>query len=225
MKRFMDWEQKYEEARFYETGVTERKIIMKTKTIFAITVLLAGSLLVGVARATVIDIHWEYTDGDPAVTGTVQNTLFTSMTADWTNAVVQIDLTQGSLVNPLAPPPPFNDNRNYGTNENDSWTDSPNNLYGYPTNIDGFFDFTTGHFEWFDVGDFGGVTDAIAMRLYATDDAVGTWNVKMLDRDSLGVATEANGTVIGGAFVPEPATICLMVASGVGLLVRRRRIV
>src|ERR1700754_3300314 len=81
-----------------------------------------------IVQAAVTDLRWQSVDGDPTVAGSVQNSLVTSLTADWTNAVITVKLTAGQLLNPVAT----------GTTSewrmlggiNDSWLAVPSNANG-----------------------------------------------------------------------------------------------
>jgi hypothetical protein len=62
-------------------------------------------------------------------------------------------------------------------------------------------DILGGVMDWFDTPNRGPQTDEVTARYYASDNAQGTWLVKMYDRDSAGVPTIAAGNVVDGAFL------------------------
>jgi hypothetical protein len=169
-----------------------------------VLIAMAHLVLAAAAQATITDIHWTSLDGDPAVVGSVQNTLYTSMTNDWTNAVITIQLTAGSLLNPTV---------SGTTNEwqqlggpNDSWLAVPYvagggfptiNLFDQDSPLVPGVDHT---YDWFDIANGGATNNGIAARIYATDTAAGTFRVEMYDRDSAGMPTLLSGNITNGNF-------------------------
>ena len=180
------------------------------------TTAIALFVLAGVACATVTDVHWESVDGDPTVAGTVQNTLVTSMTADWTNCQMTITLSQGSLVNPSTG---VGQEFRFGSPAEDSWLDAPNAPSSFITVIGA--DYAVGQFDWMDTASNAGVIDGIAARIYATDDAMGSWSLDMFDADG---AYSLSGDVVNGAFaaVPEPTGIVMLILGAVAVMFRRK---
>jgi hypothetical protein len=201
------------------------------KNLYTVAVVVALLSVASSARAAVTDLHWIPVDGDPTIPNSVQNTLYTSMTADWTNAVVSIFLTEGSLLNP-SPTGATSEWRALG-GANDSWLAIPSNAAGgFPTinlfNQDSPLVPDTDHtFDWFDTSDdVAAITDGIAARIYASDTAQGSFSVQMFDRQSAGVGTQLTGFISNGSFVtvPEPATLTLLgMTCAAGLLSLRRR--
>jgi PEP-CTERM motif len=203
------------------------------KNIYTVALVVTLLSFTGSAKAVVTDIHWTPVDGDPTVPNSVQNTLFTSMSADWTNAVVSIFLTEGSLLNPT-PTGATSEWEQLG-GANDTWLAVPSNAAGgFPT-INLFdqdspvvagVDHT---FDWFDTADNpAAISNGIAARIYASDTAMGTFKVQMFDRDSAGVPAQLSGLISNGSFVtatvPEPATLTLLgLTTAAGLLGFRRR--
>jgi hypothetical protein len=156
------------------------------------------------ADAAITDLHWQSFDGEPSVAGSVQNTLFASATADWTNAVLTVQLTAGQLLNPVATGA-TSEWRMLG-GDNDTWLALPSaanggtptiNLFGQDSPLVPGVDHT---FDWFDTANTGAFTDGIAARIYATDTANGTFSVQMFDRDSAGEPTGLDGIISNGFF-------------------------
>ncbi len=201
-----------------------------SKHIFTFAFVVALFAVTTAARAVVTDVHWVPLDGAPAVANSIQNTLFTSMTNDWTNAVVTIKLTAGSLLNP-SPSGPTSEWQQLG-GPNDTWLAIPYvanggfptiNLFDQDSPLVPGVDHT---FDWFDTTDGGPTSNGIAARIYASTSAMGTFSVQMYDRDSAGVPTQLSGIISGGSFasVPEPTTVVLAGMSvGACLLTLRRR--
>lgn len=194
---------------------------MLRKTLILTVVLLAGASF---ANADIIQ-HWQSVDGGSAVPNTVQNSLITSTTADWTNAYIYINLTQGSIVDPISSPAALANVRNtILNNENDTWVDSPNNPFNFPT-INNFnvplSGYATNSFDWFDTSDHGSVTNGISARIYASKDAMGTFTVGQYDASHPGTPTILTGSIVNGSFatVPEPGTVVLLLSALVGLVV------
>ena len=156
-------------------------------------------ILTSCASAEVLDAHWESVNGDPGVASSVQNNLIASMTEDWTNAVLKVTLTAGSLINPAVG---TLGERRLLSPEEDSWLDAPNapssNISiiraDYTEDEDGN---PGGQFDWFDTDFNGPCTDGLAARIYATDDAVGTWELEMYDVDG---GPTIYGSIANGAF-------------------------
>jgi hypothetical protein len=148
---------------------------------------------------TVTNVMWSAVDGDPAVPDTVRNNLSATMTEDWTNAALKITLTAGALVNPSTG---AGEEIRSGSPDDDSWLDAPNNPNSSVTVINADFSENKdgdpgGQFDWFDTYAGAGVTDGLAARIYATDDAQGTWQIQMFDLDG-GITVE--GDIVNGAF-------------------------
>lgn len=180
--------------------------------------------LAAVANASVTSVEWISTDGDPAVAGSVKNDLVTTMTADWTNAVISVDLTQGSLINPSTG---IGQEFAFGSPADDSWLDAPNNPSSFISIIGA--DYVNGQFDWFDTFAGSGVVDGLAARLFASDDAQGTWSVEMYDVEGTGL-TQLSGAVVDGFFgegggdVPEPGAMAILFGMATaGLAIRRRK--
>lgn len=200
------------------------------KKTLTLSVVLAVLALSSVANAEITKAEWTSVDGDSTVSSSVKNTLLTSMTCDWTNSVLEIDLTAGSLLDPLSGSILYNGRSVLsGTvlNEDDTWVNVPNVGDGFPNFDD--FDVENGLFDWFDNAENGAVTDGMAARIYASDDAQGTWSLQMFDFESAGTPTIFTGLVVNGAFgatedVPEPSSIALLLSlvAAIGLMIRRK---
>lgn len=201
------------------------------KKIFAIALVVTLLASASSVKAAVTSLYWTPVDGDPTIANSVQNTLYTSTSVDWTNAVLSVFLTEGSLLNPFSTGDPTQEWRAFG-GVNDSWLAVPSNANGGTPTINLFdqdsplvpgVDHT---FDWFDTADTGAVLNGIAARIYASDNAKGTFSVQMFDRQSAGVGTQLTGFISNGAFVPvpEPATLTLVgLTTAAGLLTLRRR--
>ena len=75
--------------------------------------------------------------------------------------------------------------------------------------------------EWFttDTTNIGAALEIAKITL--DDEASGTWRLGYALQD--GTTADISGTVVGGYMIPEPATMLVMIAGGLGILARRRR--
>ena len=168
--------------------------------VVAITVLVAT----GVACATTTVPYWPSIH--PMAGGTAYDFYFSS-DCDWTNGRIWVELTAGSLIDPIA----FNSHIT-GFNDADTWVDaaSPSDA-----NTSVIVNSLEGNevldWSWYDATTDGAQT-WLAARIIVTDDAVGFAYGENYDVSAPGVPQPW----------PEPATVTLLAFGGLALLRRRR---
>ena len=146
---------------------------------------------------------------------------------DWTNSIMDLTLTSGTLYQDgvggnTEPNPAFF--TVFPTLEWDTYAAVP---AGYPA-LAGFagtptIDTTGFDASWFDSVSGGAGTFTVA-RITLSNSAAGTITGKSYDIDTAGVGVSFDEwSIVGGEIVPEPATMVLLALGGLGVLVRKKR--
>ena len=175
-----------------------RTLVAAIAILAAVSVAGATTTISGVAKA-------------PMAGGTAWQVTLNS-DVDWTNARITIDLTAGSLIDPIG----FNSHIT-GFNDLDTWVDaaSPSdaNTAVIVNTLEGG---EVLDWSWYDSTTDGAQT-WLAANIILTDDAVGMAYLENYDVSAPGVAQ------LDSFPIPEPATLALLGFGAFGLLLRRRR--
>ena len=168
----------------------------------AITVLAVA----GIAGATTVVSG---VSSQPMAGGTAYD-IQLSCDTDWTNGRITVDLSAGSLIDPIA----FNSHIT-GFNDTDTWVDAASPLDA-STNV---------------IANTLEGTEVLDWSYYdTTTDGAQTWTAARIILASTGVIRLENYDVDGGGvpdvdeiYIPEPATLSLLGLGVLGVLARRRR--
>jgi PEP-CTERM motif len=172
-------------------------------------------------------------DASNIVAGTVANALTADGAGDdWTGAVLKIDLTAGSVYNDagfgadgpptsafigLVPALAFDSYVGIIDDATAGIAGGAGDLGGGAQNLAGG-GVDAASITWFNTatGDTAAVQVA---NITLSDDAAGSW---ALITSFAGGLVQTGGTIVGGALVPEPASLALMGLGGLAALRRRR---